>query len=90
MKSFYSEHYKQILIEIKNDHFFFYHQSAIDYFNNRKQYVEDNEIDSDDELEEPTNFYYIPINEWKRDKTENLDREDNWHNHMKEKNWFTK
>ena len=29
-------------------------------------------------------------NEWIKDRTERLDRGDNWHTHMKEKNWFTK
>jgi hypothetical protein len=34
-------------------------------------------------------FYYIPKTDWINDKTEILDREDNWHFHMKEKVWFT-
>lgn len=34
-------------------------------------------------------FYWIPKDDWKRDKTQRQDRPDNWHNHMNHKNWFT-
>lgn len=34
-------------------------------------------------------FYSIPIPEWVADLTNRLDRPDNWHNHMMEKNWFS-
>lgn len=33
-------------------------------------------------------FYYIPTHEWVNDKTNRLEREDNWHRHMMEKTWF--
>lgn len=33
-------------------------------------------------------FYSIPTNEWISDKTDRLDREDNWHTHMMSKTWF--
>lgn len=39
-----------------------------------------------DELDE---FYSIPVRDWISDRTERLDRGDNWHTHMKEKYWFT-
>lgn len=34
-------------------------------------------------------FYSIPVDEWISDRTERLDRGDNWHTHMDEKSWFT-
>lgn len=34
-------------------------------------------------------FYSIPIKPWVEDLTDRLTREDNWHNHMAEKNWFS-
>jgi len=34
-------------------------------------------------------FYSIPIKDWVYDKTNRLDRDDNWHKHMMEKNWFS-
>ena len=34
-------------------------------------------------------FYSIPVSDWVRDLTERLDREDNWHNHMMVKTWFS-
>lgn len=34
-------------------------------------------------------FYHIPKREWINDKTNRQDREDNWHNHMMDKAWFT-
>ena len=34
-------------------------------------------------------FYDIPVNEWVSDKTNRQDRDDNWHNHMMEKVWFS-
>lgn len=34
-------------------------------------------------------FYWFDLGDWERDKTERLDREDNWHTHMNQKNWFT-
>lgn len=33
-------------------------------------------------------FYSIPKEEWVSDKTNRLDREDNWNRHMMEKTWF--
>jgi hypothetical protein len=33
-------------------------------------------------------FYSIPKKEWDSDKTNRLDREDNWHTHMMNKTWF--
>jgi hypothetical protein len=40
--------------------------------------------------EQDREFYDIPKRDWISDRKERLDREDNWHYHMKEKNWFTK
>lgn len=35
-------------------------------------------------------FYAIPVDHWTEDYTTRLDREDNFHNHMMRKNWFSK
>lgn len=43
----------------------------------------------DDEEKEVNGFYWIGVDDWVNDKTNRLDREDNWHKHMKRKNWFT-
>lgn len=39
--------------------------------------------------EQDREFYSIPISEWISDRTNRLDRPDNWHNHMADKNWFS-
>ncbi len=45
------------------------------------------ELDADEKRND--NFYWIGVEEWVRDKTERLDRHDNWRTHMKEKRWFS-
>ena len=40
--------------------------------------------------ENDRHFYTIPKDEWIYDKTNRLDRSDNWHIHMINKTWFTK
>ena len=39
--------------------------------------------------EQDREFYSIPMEEWVSDLTNRLDRSDNWHKHMMEKNWFS-
>lgn len=40
--------------------------------------------------EQDREFYDIPKYSWIEDKTDRLDKKDNWHLHMQRKNWFTK
>lgn len=44
-------------------------------------------IEEDDAVPQP--FYSIMKDYWIADTRERLDREDNFHYHMKQKNWFT-
>jgi hypothetical protein len=80
-----------IMINITNDHIeFFYY----DYYLRETEYLKDKEengeIDYMDEGEKEVNgFYWISTDEWVSDRTGRKDREDNWHKHMKTKNWFT-
>lgn len=86
---------REIMIRINEDYieFFFYEQ-----YLRQKEWIE-NETErrfqcGEEELTEDEagnhNFYWFGKNDWKRDKTERLDRPDNWHKHMERKTWFTK
>lgn len=92
MKPFSSGHdNRTIYIEIDDNFISFYFESAINYFNSRQQYLADNNIEpNEDEPKEPTEFYWIPTDEWISDRTNRQGRGDNWFIHMREKNWFTK
>ena len=81
---------RSIVIEITENYIEFYflqdlkrHKEFIEYMDSIEQEI------SEDEKTCNT-FYYIPKEEWIKDKTQRLDREDNWNIHMYEKNWFTK
>ena len=86
---------RDIMIRIDDTHieFFFYEQ-----YLRQKQWIEDEterrfQEGQDELLEDEAGnhgFYWIGTDDWHKSKKENLDRPDNWHNHMKEKNWFTK
>lgn len=86
---------RDIMIRIKGNFiaFYFYEQ----YLRQQAWVDEETEYRLQNGMEELTDyekgnheFYWIPKDDWKRDKTERLDRGDNWHNHMSHKNWFTK
>ncbi len=90
-----SEHDKRrIMIRINNGYveFFFY-----DQYLRQKQWIEEETErrfqDGEDELTEDEsgnhNFYWFGVDEWVKDKTERQDQNDNWHKHMRRKNWFT-
>ena len=79
-----------IYIKVDNEFISFFKQSDVRYFNERQEYLLQNDIEQDDEEQtEPSTMYWIPTDEWIRDLTERLDRGDNWHTHMKEKSWFS-
>lgn len=86
---------REIMIKIENGcvQFFFYEQ-----YLKRKQWVEEEtqrkleyvEQELTEDESENNEFYWFELSEWVKDKTERLDRADNWHKHMIHKNWFTK
>lgn len=81
---------RSIFIKVEKDVIAFYLEDRIRYFNERQQYLSENEIEvDDDESTEPETMYWIPKDEWVKDKTERQDRPDNWHTHMERKSWFT-
>lgn len=86
---------RDILIKINNEHieFFFYEQyvNRLEWVRDRtEKYENEGWEELDDEEKEINGFYWIGVDEWVNDKTNRLDRGDNWHRHMKRKNWFTK
>jgi len=82
---------RSIFIKIEDDFIAFYLEDRIRCFNERQQYLEENDIEiDDDEPKEPETMYWIPKDEWVKDKTERQDREDNWHAHMERKSWLQK
>ncbi len=85
---------RQIMISISNNfiEFFFYD----DYVRQRnwikeqiERRLENGEDDLSNEEKQINSFYWIDAQHWNKDKTERLDREDNWHKHMMQKRWFT-
>lgn len=86
---------RDIMIIIEDEFIsFYFHEQYL----RQKAWINE-EIERREEVnEEPLNqdelanheFYWIPKEDWIRDKTQRLDRGDNWANHMSHKNWFTK
>lgn len=85
---------RKIMIRINDDiEFFFY-----DQYLRQKQWIEEEterrlqcgEDELTEDEESNNSFYYILKQDWISDKTERLDREDNFHTHMMRKTWFTK
>lgn len=82
---------RRIMIRITGYHieFFYYDQylRQLEYLSDK---IENGDIDYMGEEEKVINgFYWIGADEWISHKTKYLDREDNWHKHMKNKLWFT-
>lgn len=89
-----NEDKRDILIKINdvNIEFFFYDQykRQNNYIQEMEEKYRNGECDKlEDEQKQIYGFYWINTYEWKHDKTNKLDREDNWHTHMKRKRWFT-
>lgn len=85
---------RQILITIYNNfiEFFFYDQyrRQNNYINEMEEKFRNGECEELEEDQKTVNgFYWINTDEWVSDRTGRKDREDNWHKHMKTKNWFT-
>jgi hypothetical protein len=85
---------KRIMIKKNDGWFIFYnyethilYQNYIDTENERR--LERNEEPLSEDEMQTDEIYSIPVYDWERDKTQRLDRPDNWHKHMKQKSWFT-
>lgn len=85
---------RQILIRIKDGTIWFYfydqYKRELNYINEeieRRNETGENELT--EEEKHINEFYWIGLDDWISDKTNRLDRPDNWHQHMREKNWFT-
>jgi len=89
-KSFSDNRNREVIIKIEDDYISFYYA---DSFRHMEQYLELIGEEAANELskEEKTvyDFYYIPKEQWINDRNKPLERGNNWHHHMKEKNWFT-
>ncbi len=90
-----SEHdNRDIMIEIKDGYIEFFFN---DYYLKQSKWIEEEtQRRLDEGGEELTDdeagnhgFYWMSADDWRKSKTENLDRADNWHIHMNQKNWFT-
>lgn len=51
--------------------------------------INNDTIDFHFKNENDRQFYTIPKDEWISDRSNRLERKDNWHSHMTEKTWFT-
>lgn len=80
---------RDIYIKISDDAIEFYFVREYDRHYEWLAEMEENDTEVDDEQKEPYSFYYIMKDDWISDRTQRLDRGDNFHTHMKEKNWFT-
>lgn len=85
---------RRILIKIDSEHIEFFY---LDQYLRKRNWIDEMEDKArngeceelEDEDKEINGFYWIFSSEWESDKTNRLDRPDNWHTHMKEKIWFT-
>lgn len=80
---------REIVVEVSKNHILFFYRDDID--RHYKWLSEQTELGNEvpEEQRDVNEFYWIETNQWVADKTQRLDRGDNWHFHMKEKNWFT-
>ena len=80
---------REVIVEITDTHILFFFAENV-----RKQadWVERQEemgYEVSEEDKKINEFYWIEKSQWVKDKTRNTERDDNWHNHMNGKNWFT-
>ena len=80
---------RDIYIKISDEFIDFYFVKEYDRHFQWLEEMEESFSHVDDDQKEPATFYWIGKQDWIRDRTERLDRDDNFHTHMKEKNWFT-
>ena len=83
--------YREILIIVNEMHIeFFYNE----YYERQNAWLKEQEENGNyenlcDDEKANDGFYWIFTDDWKDDRTMRLDREDNWHRHIRTKNWFT-
>ncbi len=87
---FYSPQGREIKIRIDHEVIYFYHGDNV----RRHQRWMEEQVEMGNEVSEEekniSEFYWIMKKEWISDRTTTRQgREDNWHTHMAEKNWFT-
>jgi hypothetical protein len=84
MKSFIngnSQDKRSISIEI-DEHITFYFDNVLRHFKQMQKTNDELGYDEDDDLAEPTYFYWMGIDDWVKDKQ-------HWESHMAQKAWFT-
>lgn len=86
---------RYILVSVNKDYIeFFFNQQYnrqlewISNENERRSQVGEDELTEDEKCND--SFYWMGTEDWVSDKTQRLDRSDNWHKHMARKAWFTK
>jgi hypothetical protein len=80
---------REITIEVSKEFILFFFANQVE--SQQKWISEQEELGNEisEEDKKINEFYWIETPQWVRDKTNHTERGDNWHNHMKEKNWFT-
>jgi hypothetical protein len=80
---------RDIYIKVSDDVIEFYFVKDYDRHYEWLSQMEEDCIEVYEEDKEPSTFYYIMRKDWISDRGNRLDRDDNFHNHMRTKNWFT-
>lgn len=85
---------RDILIKIEDGTIWFYfheqYKRELNYILREEERRQENgEPELSEEEKHINEFYWVDAQDWHKSKTEYLDRSDNWHNHMNEKNWFS-
>jgi hypothetical protein len=88
-QTFFDPRGRGIIIEVSNEFILFFFAEQV---KNQQEWISEQEELGNDISEEDkkiNEFYWIETPQWVRDKTNHVERGDNFHHHMKEKNWFT-
>ncbi len=80
---------REIIIKITDYYILFYYAKQVRMHEWWLLAQQENEIEISEEDERVNEFYNIEKRAWINDFTNNVTREDNFHNHMRKKNWFT-
>lgn len=91
-KSFQTEKFP-VTIVINNDYIEFFKTNQIRSHKEWLKELSEYELDElDEEQKQTSNFYWLGVDDWISDyrtTRQGEDRTDNWHRHIKRKNWFT-
>lgn len=80
---------REVQIRIESGVISLYWVDAIQHQNNWIEHQMELGHDIDEQDMSVSAFYWILKRDWIADKTNRLDRQDNFHTHMKNKTWFT-